>query len=360
MVMLKWEDSGMAPSHTVHTLDPLTDPRWSAFVERHPAASVFHSRGWLRALQLTYGYEPLAVTTAGPTEPLTNALLFCLVRSWLTGDRMVSLPFSDHCEPLVSHRREFMDLATSLDDMRTIVGCRYVEMRSANTLLPFDRAFTRSTSYCLHKLDLRPGLDVLYRGFHKDCIQRKIRRAEKERLSYEVGVDESLIDRLFRLMELTRTRHRVPTQPIEWFRNLVACLGSDIRIRIASKAGNPVAGIVTLSGGKHLVYKYGASDAAWNHLGGMGMLFWEAIKEAKQSGLESLDLGRSDGDNAGLIAFKERWAAERTELTAWRSHSAVGSAQHGHLIMRYAKSAFGWLPRPIQTFAGRLLYRHAG
>lgn len=347
-------------SHTVHLLDPLTDPRWPGFIEQHPAASVFHSRGWLRTLQTTYGYEPLAVTTSIPTERLTNALLFCVVRSWVTGDRMVSLPFSDHCEPLVTHSQEFIDLVTFVEEMRKAQGLKYVELRSTNTLLPFDSTLNRGTSYCLHKLDLRPGLDDLYRGFHKDCIQRKIRRAEKERLSYEVGVDGSMIDRLFHLMKLTRARHRVPTQPIEWFRNLVSCLGSDIRIRLASKAGNPVAGILTLSGGKHLVYKYGASDADWNHLGGMAMLFWEVIKEAKQSGIESLDLGRSDGDNAGLIAFKERWAAERTELTTWSSHSVAGFAQHEHLIMQYAKSAFGCLPRPIKTFAGRLLYRHVG
>lgn len=358
--MAKQEGRGVVASHTVHVVDPLTDPRWPGFVEQHPAASVFHSRGWLRALQMTYGYEPLAVTTSGATEPLTNALLFCLVRSRLTGDRMVSLPFSDHCEPLVTKFQEFIDLTASVDEMRNVQGLKYVEIRSANTLLPFDGAFSRSTTYCLHRLDLRPDMDTLYRGFHKDCIQRKIRRAKREKLSYEVGVDESLIDSLFSLMELTRARHRVPTQPIEWFRNLVACLGADIRIRIASKAGKPVAGILTLSDGKHLVYKYGASDDAWNHLGGMAMLFWEAIKEAKQSGLESLDLGRSDQDNAGLIAFKERWAAERTELTTWRSHSVADHSQHEHLIMQYAKGVFSWLPRPVQTLAGRLLYRHVG
>jgi len=65
------EGKNTIASHTVHVLDPLTDPRWPEFIERHPAASVFHSRGWLRALQMTYGYEPLAVTTSGPTEPLT-------------------------------------------------------------------------------------------------------------------------------------------------------------------------------------------------------------------------------------------------------------------------------------------------
>lgn len=358
--MAEQDSTGLSSSQAVYVLDPLTDPRWPGLVEQHPAASIFHSCGWLRALQMTYGYEPLAVTTSGPTEPLANALLFCLVRSWLTGDRLVSLPFSDHCEPLVTQRQEFNDLMAFVEDMRKARGLKYVEIRSVDSALSFDDMFSRSTTYCLHRLDLRPDLKVLYRGFHKDCIQRKIRRAEREKLSYEVGLDKSLIERLYYLLQLTRARHRLPPQPIEWFHNLVACLGPNIRIRIASQAGRPLAGILTLSQGKHLVYKYGASDAAWNHLGGTAMLLWETIKEAKQSGFESLDLGRSDLDNLGLIAFKGRWAAEGTKLTTWKTPPVAASSQYARMMMEYAKDMFGLLPAPVQSFAGRLLYRHVG
>ena len=79
----------------VFVLDPLCDPRWSEFIERHPDASIFHSAGWLEALRRTYGYEPLVVTTSGRNEPLLNGIVLCRVRSWATGDRLVSLPFSD-------------------------------------------------------------------------------------------------------------------------------------------------------------------------------------------------------------------------------------------------------------------------
>ena len=79
--------------------DPIGDPRWSELLDRHPAASVFHSPGWLNALRQTYGYEPFVVTTStGPT--LENGLVVCRVKGW-TSRRLVSLPFSDHCDPLV-------------------------------------------------------------------------------------------------------------------------------------------------------------------------------------------------------------------------------------------------------------------
>ena len=94
----KIEDYNKVP---VYQIDPLTDPRWQEFTARHPRASVFHSSGWLRALQLAYGYEPIAYTLSPPQSEVANAVVFSRIRSWATGRRLVSLPFSDHCEPLV-------------------------------------------------------------------------------------------------------------------------------------------------------------------------------------------------------------------------------------------------------------------
>src|SRR6185369_4897333 len=85
----------------VYQIDPLRDPRWPEFVNRHRDASVFHSRPWLQAVQRTYGYTPVVYTTSAPTEALSNGIVLCRISSWLTGRRMVSVPFSDHCEPLV-------------------------------------------------------------------------------------------------------------------------------------------------------------------------------------------------------------------------------------------------------------------
>src|SRR5215469_14248266 len=83
-----------------YQFDPTQDPRWAELVNRHPKASVFHSVAWLKALRRTYGYEPVAFTTSSPIGELKNGLVFCRINSWLTGCRLVSLPFSDHCEPL--------------------------------------------------------------------------------------------------------------------------------------------------------------------------------------------------------------------------------------------------------------------
>src|SRR5690349_20387135 len=85
----------------IHIINPLLDRRWDELVARHPKASIFHERGWLEGLARTYGYEPCALTTAAAGEGLKDAVALCRISSWVTGTRLVSLPFSDHCEPLL-------------------------------------------------------------------------------------------------------------------------------------------------------------------------------------------------------------------------------------------------------------------
>ena len=108
---------------------------------------------------------------SAPTERLTNASLFSLVRSWLTGSRLVSLPFSDHCELLVEHADQFRNLCGYVESLRKVERWNYVEIRSSNSLSGLDSDFSPATTYQLHRLDLRPNLDALRKGFHKDCIQ---------------------------------------------------------------------------------------------------------------------------------------------------------------------------------------------
>ncbi len=347
-----------SPNTAIYTVDPLRDSRWAELTVRHPQASVFHTSGWLRALQSTYGYEPVAFTTSPPSQELKNALLFCIVRSWLTGDRLVSLPFSDHCEPLVDDAEQFGALCAKAEALRVSEGHKYVEMRSANSRLAFDKDFGSANTYALHRLDLRPSLAILHEKLHKDCIQRKIGRAERESLTYEAGHSPLLLQQLYGLLQLTRSRHRLPPQPFEWFQNLTACMGKDISIRIASKGSQPIAGIMTLGHGKTMVYKYGGSDAQFSHLGATPMLFWRAIQDAKDAGMEELDLGRSDLDNPGLITFKARWSAVSSTLTTWRAPVVASSPCFESLKVRCAKGVFARLPDSVLTMAGRILYRH--
>src|SRR5712692_6265032 len=176
-----------AKTMPVYALDPLEDPRWREFLERHPNASIFHSRGWLEALRRAYGYEPIAYTTSPPGAELANGMVFCRIDSWLTGRRLVSLPFSDHSDPLVNGEEELPYLLEFLNRLLRKENWKYVEFRPLHGPVGHSAGFARNGVFYFHRIDLHPPLDVLFRSFHKNCAQRKIRRAEREALTYEAG-----------------------------------------------------------------------------------------------------------------------------------------------------------------------------
>jgi Acetyltransferase (GNAT) domain len=287
-------------------------------------------------------------------------MVFCQIDSWLTGRRMVSLPFADHCEPLVERVEDRNVIFDFLRRAMEEGNWKYIEVRPLLSDGLADPGLEQSGSFSLHLLDLRPDLEVLFGNFQKDSIQRKVKRAEREGLGYEQGRSEELLNKFYCLMLQTRRRHKLPPQPLAWFRNLIACLGERLTIHVASDDERPIASILTLRHGDTLVYKYGCSDANRHNLGGMPFLFWKAIQEAKERGIRSFDLGRTDLSNSGLITFKNRLGASQSSLAYGRfSVRARQNATEGYHL-QFAKRIFACLPDGLLTAAGRLLYKHIG
>jgi len=343
-------------------IEPVSDPRWATFVNGHPQSSVYHSTNWLKALWTVYGYDSLAVTTDPPGSPLTNGLVFCRVNSWLTGRRLVSLPFSDHCEPLIDSPEDLDVLLMHMKQRVSREKLKYVEIRPISSEPRRHTEFSRLITYHFHSLDLGPSTERLFRSFHKDCVQRKIRRAERERLHYEEGASEDLLQKFYRLLVMTRRRQYLPPQPLAWFRGLIAAFGTDLKIRVASKDGVAVASILTLSHKKTMIYKYGCSNVAFNNLGGTPLLFWRAIREARDRGFEELEMGRSDVDNLGLVAFKERWGASRRSISYW-TYSQSGASVPSIPTIRKRKLARYVVPMAPDLAlkaVGDLFYKHIG
>lgn len=341
-----------------YEINPLVDPRWVELLRHHPKASVFHTPGWLEALRRTYGYRASVLTTSGPGSDLQDGLAFCYVRSWLTGRRLVSLPFSDHCELLTQNADDQAILIEALKQHSDQANCKYLEFRPASAMSG-ESGLERFAKYYLHLLDLRPGLDAVYQGFHRDCIQRKIRRAERETLTIRAGRTPDLLKEFYSLSVRTRRRQGLPPQPLIWFTNLADCLGTAFTVRIAMKSDQPIAGIVTVEHKQILTYKYGASDERFHNMGGMIYLFWTAIQDAVTGGLTELDMGRTDMDNPGLVAFKDHWGARKRALSYWRFPGTMQKDAH-YWAPGFMKWAVSYTPSRFLISLGTHLYRHIG
>ena len=369
----------------MYWIDPLHDRRWPSLLEQHPCGSVFHTTSWLEALRRTYGYRPTALTSCAPGTELVDGIPFCEVKSWISGSRLVSLPFSDHCQPLLRNMGDWSSFTELLRKDCSRSGWEYVELRLAGEMnwdlqRPGVEAtnqrvheegtparmngsasyFAKYEEYAFHRIDLRQELGTIFNNFDKSCIRRKIQRADREGLIYESGQSESHLRKFYQLLVLTRRRHGLPPQPMAWFRNLKDCFGPSLTIHIASKNDQPIGAILTLLYKRTLVYKYGCSNAAFHRLGAMPMLFWKAIQEGRRQGAEEFDLGRSSTDNPGLNAFKQHLGATCSRLTYFRLGSYGSSSSVANSHSRIANSVFTRIPGRLAQLAGRVLYKHMG
>jgi CelD/BcsL family acetyltransferase involved in cellulose biosynthesis len=356
----KGKGGGVAKSDgPVFEIDPLQDPRWKTLLDGRADAAIFHRPEWLQALKASYGYDSRVLSSTPPGEALQNGLLFCEVRSPLTGKRIVSVPFSDHCEPLINNGEDLQALLQNLMGRVERGEQRYVEVRPVELAPQPSAAFAISTQYYLHRLDLGHSEEKLFRSFHKDCVQRKIRRAEREALRYEEGSSDVLLNHFYKLLIITRRRQGVPPQPMKWFRALISSLGSKLKIRVALQGEMPVASILTISDRTKMIYKYGCSDPRFNNLGGTPFLFWRAIQDAVTNGMEEFDLGRSDPGNSGLVTFKEHWGAKRVALNYWR-YPAHAAGLGPERAITHIRKLISILPDTPLVALGRLLYPHIG
>lgn len=318
-------------------------------------------------MQLTCGFEPVAFTTSPPGAPLADGAVFCVVRSRITGSRLVSLPYADHCALLDNASSGLAQaLLTSLRDLLENLRVRSAELRPPAPLPHAARELPRAEStFFWHVLDLAPDLPALRAALHRNSIHRKIRRAEREGLRCEAGRSAQLLRAFYELLLRTRRRHRVPPHPERWFKNLTACFGDALCIWVARFGERPVAAILTLRHGETVVFKYGCSDERFHPLGGVPLLLWRAIEDARSQGLRWFDLGRSAPEAAGLITFKSRWGARRHDLTYARfalrpadlDQRGLGPETAGAPLARRLLSV---LPEPLFRAAGSFAFRHLG
>jgi hypothetical protein len=347
----------------IYQIDPISDERWPKLVERHPKASVFHTVNWLKALRQTYQYQPVVFTTSSPSNDLKNGLLFCRIKSWLTGHRLVSLPFSDHCEALCDPGDDLDFLIKYLLTTMDRQNLKYLEVRPVNGnfgQINEANGFRPAATYYLHVLDLRRDLEEVFRSLDRDSVQRRIQRAERAGLAEKSGTSGDLLKNFYSLFVITRGRHHLPPIPYKWFLNLIQFHGQALEIRLAYKDNTPISAILTLRCKDTVYYKYGCSNAQFNRFGAIPWLLWRAAAAAKENGASKFDMGRTEEENTGLLLFKNHWVPEPMRLTYWRFPGIPSLGSVNNWKFKLAKHVFSSMPGSLRTIAGDLIYRHIG
>ena len=340
----------------VRVLNPLEIENWDSRLEHFPEANFFHGAAWARVLNSTYGYQPMYFTT-GEGNGIRSLLPVMEVDSWLTGRRGISLPFTDECEPLGVDANSIGLLFVNAQIYAKQHAWKYLECRGGMAALEQASA---STSFYNHRLQMQPDEAALFARFDSS-VRRAVRKAGQSQITIEFSQSSAAISSFYDLLCMTRQRHGVPPQPFHFFSNIHRHILAQNQgwVVLARHGGIPVAGAVFLHSNKSVIYKFGASNAAFQHLRPNNLVMWEAIRRYAREGFSTLDFGRTELTNEGLRQFKLSWGTQERIIDYFRYDTQNNcflinkNEDNGTL-----RQLFRSLPRFVSRLVGILLYKH--
>lgn len=339
-------------------VNPLDYPDWDKLVLGGRDYSFFHSRAWAATLVASYGFKPVYFVVPGEGR-FSLMMPLMEVDSRLTGRRGVALPFTDQCAVPTCDGDLFGDAVRAVVRHGEERRWKYVEWRDAGHL---DDALPASELFRVHDVDLGRTEGELFLSLSENN-RRNIRKAQREGVVARVGTALDDIEAFSRLNLITRKRHGLPPQPLGFFRNVAShILARDHGIVItALHRGRTVASSVFFHMGRRAIYKYGASDLAYQNIRPNNLVMWEALAWYRARGFETMSLGRTEMDNPGLLQFKRTWGGQE-RIAKYHRYDIRGG---GYAGLRSPASArferlFALMPTSILRAFGRFFYRHAG
>ncbi|HZD11045.1 MAG TPA: GNAT family N-acetyltransferase [Candidatus Binatia bacterium] len=340
-------------------IDPIADTRWDALVRSRPS-SVFHSPAWLRVLRDTYDFDLRALILSDKSGESTAGIAYCSIDDMMD-PRIVSLPFSDFCDPLVGDRASWSLLVETLleQDHRLSMRCLHNDLPLRDERL--------STTYRArwHCVDLQRSADAVWDSLDGSA-RRAIRKARAKGVEVHIADDKADLRAFFLLhLGVRKYKYNLLAQPYRFFERIWDhfLAQGDGALMLASHEGQVIGGVLFLEWQNKLYYKFNASDPDQIALRPNDLVVWEGIKYGIGKGHTYLDFGLSDWDQEGLLRYKRKYASEEKTIS-FLSYAPPDSPSPAEKQMRTLLPQITDLfvaesvPDEVSEKAGDILYRY--
>lgn len=318
---------------------------------------MFHTPEWLQVLSGTYRFTPVAYASV-KHGAITGVVPFCLTRG-ITGDkRLVSLPYSDFCEPLGMCENDIANVVALAKN--ELNGHGYVELRGGGHL---PAGTTIWNTMLTHDIDCSPSKDALFKTL-RESLQRNIRKAERSNLTCSFATSIDSVQQFYHLNCLTRREHGLPPQPWKFFEHiwrLIVGAGNGF-IATVLHEGVAVAAALFLRKDGKVWYKFGASTKNKLYLRPNDFILWRSLLHCKAEGASVLNLGRTELQHSGLLRFKRGWGSGESAVNYYRynctSSSYISAKRFAYDTL--CQSVISRMPLVFLKPVGSFIHQFAG
>ncbi|MFH2044611.1 MAG: GNAT family N-acetyltransferase [Pseudomonadota bacterium] len=351
----------------ISLIDPLNDPRWDSFVTNHPFGYICHLSGWKQVLEESFPHMKghyLALVDSSDNS-IRAALPLFEVRSLITGNRLVSIPFATICDPLVSSDEDMTKLLDAAIDLSKKLGTSKIEIRtSASEHLNQEHRTDSVIHNKCHQLSLEASPEELIKTFSKQ-VKRKLKKTLNYDLTPQIAEQDNELKEFYHLYVKTRKRLGLPPQPYLFFKLLWEKFSpsKNITLLMIRHKEKLAAGLIMYKFKDRCSWDYLASDVNFQHLHTNYFGLWEAIKQSCLEGYKIFDFGRTGISNEGLMGFKRLWGTTIIDLPQYyypkelcSNLKPADSSMSYKLIRKVNKIA----PDSAFRLMGKFLYKHIG
>jgi hypothetical protein len=356
----------------VDWLRPDGESEWDAFVTTHRFGLVYHLSSWKRVLETAFPHitGKFLVARNGISGEIVAGIPVYSVKSWLLGNRIVSVPFATMCDPLVSGADEFDLFLPALRELQQKTKSRRVEIRArkSSRFLSQNAALRGDVDFKHLYISLERDRDTLFRTFSRTSIRKNITKANNSGVVVDRRSDGAAMKLCYDILCTARRRNSLPQIPFAFFQAMLDALSPDhMSPFLAFHNGKAVGCFIMMNMGDLWTAEYvGVLDDA--PPGVDQLLYWESIKYAHDRGGKIYSFGRTAVANEGLLTYKRRWAPMEEDLVDFTFCARGGKTEtvemvhhtDASLVYRTARAVFGKLPMPAYRLIGDFCYRHLG
>lgn len=282
----------------IHDFDLSRTADWQAYVDRHPDGTFFHSLGWKRAVERTFGHRSWYLF-AEEGRRLVGVLPLFQINSLVAGRFLASVPYATYGGLLTDSRDVSEALFSKAKGIAAAVGARSIQLRSVTAALP-SLAVENTHASFRKALPLREE-DV------QTALPRKARAAARrasERFGLSVEFDHGSLPDVWKLYARSMRRLGSVNYPYQFFEELVRASAEKSVVQIIRRGRRPVAGLLTFLYRDTVLPYFAGLDEREDIYGLNNFLYAESMRWGVRQGYHMYDFGRTRLDNTGCFDFK--------------------------------------------------------
>jgi hypothetical protein len=339
--------------------------RWDQFVDRHPRGLIYHTARWKKAIENAFPH--IRGEIVGLVDSASGVILAGLpiyvARSWLLGNRTISVPFATLGEPLFQNKSELQRILRELPGFTPDRSARPIEFRGVSNASPLaELGFARGATYKHQYIELNEPPEKLLYKCSRTAVRQMISKAAKEGIRVTAETSPEALETFYTLFVHSRRRLRLPPMPLKFFKSLRENLDPGATVIFVARKGDvPYGAALGLKYKRDFFLEYSGELPDVQKTGVNQILYWTAIQDASAGGFSRFSFGRSSPQNIGLIEYKRRWGSTEEDIFTYMQ---AGSPAPGRLteeasfsyslIQKFSDIA----PLPLFRLMGEFCFSH--